>query len=240
MSTVCRSEADRFFRWVKANLLADLALRQFIYDDSIDQHDDHVAAEKSLTEFRIPVEHSTTRYTWVVQYAKDMYQQLNRVDEQLDSKADSIIRYLGGGASLITGGILFTASQGSFSAPVVISALIPIGCAIFAMAVAVRARRPTQSKLPPTIDGAFKYANYYDEKSDAEGDGSLLPSEVYFAMQWHLTCAGLRIRTEMKARFVRVAINFYMLAVCSLLLPLVVIGLEVIWHWAFGTGIPAR
>src|SRR5438093_6944908 len=77
-----------------------LSLARWKGDLPFHQHADYTAA----TEFRknfTPLEGDEHDYDWVTDFAKFSYEKIHDGFDKLDEKADSIIRYLGGGSALV-------------------------------------------------------------------------------------------------------------------------------------------
>lgn len=133
-----------------------------------------------------------TDYTWVAEYAQIVYTRLDQADQTLDSKADALIRVLGGGAGLLTLGMV--ANIAKLSGPVVFALGIALAFALASICFAALARLPRETFLPPSIAWALTYADAYGMKASAQ-----------FLAQWHLTCEGMRLLVRAKSLYVKYA-----------------------------------
>lgn len=149
------------------------------------------------------------KYAWVPEYAEQLYRLHDERFRDLDAKADAIIRYLGGGTGLVA--IVVLANPSRAAAPVLIALLFSVVCSITAMVIAAVARNPKSSYLPPTVEGAIRYEEHYGESSKQE-----------FLGQWHLTCVGLRLVCEHKARQVHWATVMFIVTLVFLFFSFVV------------------
>ena len=148
-------------------------------------------------------------YKWVLEYAKESYDRLERTYRYLDEKADAIIKYLGGGTALVTLGALASGNRPS----VLVSALfLPfLLCAILAVLFAAVARLPTFHPSPPRVKSMIEYAEAFGEKA-----------EKYVIANLHECCEGLEPVNDAKARKVKLASRFYLYALVALLGALVI------------------
>ncbi|NOY30753.1 MAG: hypothetical protein GXP28_11470 [Planctomycetes bacterium] len=84
-------------------------------------------------------------YEWVAEYARFTFDQLQKANDTLDKKSESIMRVLGGGSGLLSlGAVLNLTKIGVATAFGLLSAL-----ALVAVVVAVWVRVPQNTLLPP-------------------------------------------------------------------------------------------
>jgi len=152
--------------------------------------------------------HSDRDYDWVWTYASENFGRLETMYKDLDSKADSIIRYLGGGTGLVTLGAIATISKET--APIVLWMVPSVLIALAAIVFAARARVPVKTPFPPSVEGAVKYVNAFDQQA-----------KDTFLGQWHLTCEAMRLAIREKAWGVKWATRLFTLALTTLLLPFI-------------------
>ncbi|MFO0967739.1 MAG: hypothetical protein U0793_19430 [Gemmataceae bacterium] len=191
-----RDKLCRFWRWIWP---PDVRLRE---------HPDYVAAKKYNESFELEADPS--QYGWVHAYAKAEYDRLEKRFDILDEKADSIIKYLGGGTALIAIGSLATLTRENAIMPLF---LIPsVLCALVAVVFAVSARNPTDTDQPPPVRGAVLYVSSYGDKSEA-----------MFLGQWNQACEGMARAIHTKADKIQRASVWYMAALAFLLLPVVAV-----------------
>lgn len=149
-------------------------------------------------------------YDWVCAYAQVTYGWLHDAFNNLDDKADSIVRHLSGGTGLLTLGAIGFISQSGLNAAIALLALPALVCALQAIRVAISVRRPTATTSPPSVEGAVRYAESYGAQAQAT-----------FLGQWHECSEGLALVVAEKARLVRAAYGWYLTALVLLLLPFV-------------------
>ena len=149
-------------------------------------------------------------YAWVWAFAKDQYARLESICKGVDEKANDILKYLGGGAGLLTLAVLANVTARNYY--VFLLAVPSLVLALISIAFAAKARRPIKTLVPPDVKGAFEYASYYKKESTAM---------AAFIGQWHFACEGLRLVTEAKAARVKVATSFYVWAISSLALAFI-------------------
>jgi hypothetical protein len=144
-------------------------------------------------------------------YAKDKYEHLSRASDRLEEKADSIIKYLGGGTAIVA--LAAFAGITKTTAPI-IGLLVPsIGCALAAVWHAVQARQPTKIPVPPRVDEAMSYVHAYKAQSEAT-----------FLAQWHEACVKLDTVVTYKAGHVSAANKFYFWTLAWLIIAMLVWG----------------
>jgi hypothetical protein len=147
-------------------------------------------------------------YDWVWDYAKEQWGYRVGSFESLETKADDIIKYLGGGTGLFAIGVL--AKVDSSTVWIALATLPAVMLALFSLYYAVKAKRPDFAPSLPGIDNAKEYA-----------DGSK-EAKVAFLGQWHAACTDMKLVCRWKAGLVEKSIRFFWLAVTFLLLPLLV------------------
>jgi hypothetical protein len=167
------------------------------------------AEYQSAVDFRKTFQPKTDRdYAWVIEFAKDSYKELDETFTYLDEKADSIIKYMGGGTAVIAIGSLITINQ---IRPWFLFFLLPsFGYALRSIYLAVQARRPTTRPNPTKVTTAIEFAEAYEKEA-----------EPTFLGVWHECCEGLAIVNKEKSKKVDRAHRDYYRALFCLLLPLI-------------------
>jgi hypothetical protein len=198
---------DKFKRWF-----------EFIWktppDDDFEKHEDYKAALEYYKSF----EHKDgIDYSVAIAYARERYDRLDKTDKTLDEKADSIIKYLGGGSALITFGALISVKADSWQISllglVALCSLMPsLFRAIRAVAYAIQGRRPRGSALTPDVKFAVEIAEHYKTKPEIELNLWLI---------FHPICEALIYRNMQKAKLVDSAHKWYKLAIGWLFGPVV-------------------
>jgi hypothetical protein len=150
-------------------------------------------------------------YGWVFDYAKILWEYRNRVFVSLDEKADSIIKYLGGGTGLFALGVLAKVDGSNWY--IAVAAMPAVACALLAILFAILARRPSAFPGLSTVETAKDYADA-EESSSAALAG--------FLGQWNLACEAVRLICQRKASRVEVAAWFTYAALVLLAIPLLV------------------
>jgi len=98
-------------------------------------------------------------YDWVLKYGREKIDLCSRLVDVLEAKAESLIRYIGGIALATSAGLPFLSKGGlmmmaTFSPSFILLSLAAIYC--------FKAIRPKPWTALPTIDQAFRYADYFD------------------------------------------------------------------------------
>jgi hypothetical protein len=150
-------------------------------------------------------------YEWVFDYAKTLWSYRNSTFVLLDEKADSIIKYLGGGTGLFTLGVLAKVDGSNWY--IAVAAMPAIACALLAILFAILARMPGAFPGISTIETAKDYA-------DAEVSSSA--ALAGFLGQWNLACEAARLICARKANRVAIAAWLTYSALVLLALPLLV------------------
>jgi hypothetical protein len=148
-------------------------------------------------------------YGWTFEYAKTLWEYRNKTFAGLDEKAESIIRYLGGGTGLFAIGAI--AKVETSSRWIAASALPAIICALVAIYFAFRSKKPDPFPGMPSIQKAKAYAD--DLKNDNE-------AKAAFLGQWNAVCEHARLICDRKAVDVYRASVLAFVALTLLILPL--------------------
>jgi hypothetical protein len=149
-------------------------------------------------------------YEWALEYAKLLWEDWNNTFNVLDEKAESIIKYLGGGTGLFALGVLskidsHNAHIAAWSFPTVIVALLSVFLAMWT-------RKPFQFPELPSIRNAKEaYADAIETKEAAVGA---------FLGQWNLACEKAKWICDRKAALLNWSTWLYFAAISLLLLPL--------------------
>ena len=150
-------------------------------------------------------------YEWVLEYAKYQFDRADRLYKELDDKANDIIKYLGGGTGLFTLAAIFNTTPQRLS--VILASIPAFLLALVAVALAARARQPNPAREPPSIKGAYGFAEHFKNAKLAQAG---------FIGQWHATCEGMHLAIKAKGERVQHATRFYVWAIVSLAIPIVV------------------
>jgi hypothetical protein len=169
----------------------------------------HAAALKFRNEIAVDVGKD---YAWVAEYAKTLWAYREASYKTLDEKADSIIKYLGGGTGLFAIGVLSKIDVKN--AHIAAFALFPLLAGIVAVFLAIYARIPMFAPDPTDIKTA--------KEIYADGRGSKEEAIAAFLGQWHYLCECLAMVNDKKAFVVMCATWLYWFAIALLAVPLVV------------------
>lgn len=107
------------------------------------------------SEFRPDPE---TDYDWLLEYAKDRFEETVGIYNALDAKAATVLTHLGSGTGLLTLGTVAAVSSGSVTAVVGLTAVVPFLVASAALWFAVRARRSFPHVWPPSAREQVRHA----------------------------------------------------------------------------------
>jgi hypothetical protein len=155
-------------------------------------------------------------YEIAVAYARELYDRYDKTDKTLDEKADSIIKYLGGGSALVTFGALLSVKTDTRSACILgifgLASLIPsMIAAIFAVVNAVRVRRPRAAGFFPHVRFAVEMSEHHKEEKKISVNVWLLFGPA---------CEAAHFRARYKAKLVARAHKCYQWAIILLLVPI--------------------
>ena len=147
---------------------------------------------------------------WIVEHAKAKFTEGVAAWETLESKANSLIRYLGGGGGLLAFGTAFSVS-GDKSSPL-LWAGPAIFMAIVGMLCAMAAISPGDYPVVDKANRAVGCARKYGDKS----------SSIFFIGQYHLAAVRMQTAVAYKAKWVKRATWCYVSAVILLGFPVVI------------------
>ncbi len=150
-------------------------------------------------------------YEWVWDYAKDLVARKLDFFKMLDDKADTIIRYLGGGAGIFALGVL--AKIDSTNWHIALMAIPALLASVVAVFFAIRCRVPSQGSGSTSIQTAKEV--FADQSIDA------MHAKAAFLGQFHLTATVLEIASRHKSRCIIVASWCYFAAIALLILPII-------------------
>lgn len=153
-------------------------------------------------------------YGWIWHYAEKQYEELERINSVLDSKAEAIIKNLGGGIGILTVAVGAFGSLEGLGPIQLFLCSTPLMFATVSIAFAVYSRSPRFTPSPLTIREAIDYAEYFDKKSRST-----------FLSQWNLACVGRDISNSNRAKHVWLAYFFFMFSVIFLAVPLLTLSL---------------
>jgi hypothetical protein len=193
-----------------------LKIRPWKGESDFTQSEDYKTALKAYNDFK---KADGIDYSPVVTYARELYDRYDKTDKTLDEKADSVIRYLGGGSALITFGALLSLKSdipesrqlGIVLLLSLIPSLLSTICAVF---FAIRVRQPQLAATLPNVDFAQKMAEYYELKNDTELNTYLIFSPI---------CEAAHFRNTRKGVWLKHAHRAYLLSIACLLVPATVI-----------------
>ncbi len=138
--------------------VAGLDLRVWENRPNLEKDERYREAEKFEQEIQPEKE---VNYDWVWDYACETHNHIWERCKELDNKANDIIKYLGGGVGLFTVGTI--ANISSQNAWLVVWTIPSFFFSLASILFAVLALKPNPVKLPPSVESAYKYANFHKE-----------------------------------------------------------------------------
>lgn len=150
-------------------------------------------------------------YGWIEGYAKDLFSRYTTSFNDLDTKAGAIVGYLGGGAGLLTVGLIVAANSTQIPVWVIVWILPSVACAFISLVYASLARKANWTINPPMVDGACKYSEFFRPATKAQ---------AAFLGQWHLCIVGARSVVARKADDVNIATWWFVGSIAALIFPL--------------------
>ena len=155
-------------------------------------------------------------YEWLVDYSKYLWEQRVRIFTTIDEKADSIIKYLGGGTAIFALGIIAKADSSNYF--LIFWCLPAVLCSLGSILFAVIARMPRGvPSLPPIIQVINEYVEVYENAKAAQ---------TAFLGQWNLACVDMKLICHRKSWFLGWATWLYLFAIALLILPLLVAAIH--------------
>jgi phage anti-repressor protein len=193
-------------------------------DDDYEKCAEYVAARDYYRSFQMQ---EGVDYGVVIDYARELSERHEKTDKALDEKADAIIKYLGGGSSLITFGALLSLKadtpQACALGMAALLSLIPsLYFAVRAVSAALHVRRPRASAIVPHVKFAVEMAEFNKTKEKTELNVWLI---------FHPICEAMFFRNLQKAKWVESAHNHYRKAIACLGVPVVVISCCLLVNW---------
>lgn len=154
-------------------------------------------------------------YRWVVNFAKSTVDYYEKASADVDSKAASVVGYLGGGTGLFTLGSIAAVASGNAHYAIILCAMPSVIFATISLAFAIGVRL-TGNHGYPKLTSAVKFAEHYgpSEKSSA-GNG-----EVDFIGLWHQAATTTAHTVHRKSLLFDRSLKWFAAAVASLLIPL--------------------
>jgi membrane protein required for beta-lactamase induction len=153
---------------------------------------------------------SGTDYGWVVEHAEREYARLENIAEDLDNKADSLVRYLGVLVTAISVSFTYLLKFGDekvfYGLPSLLLMLGSIVCA-------VRARMPERQALPMETKTAFAYADAYSNDYAKASSAAM----TWAASTW------IRLVNEKKGALIQWAFRLFVASIVWLVAAPVVI-----------------
>jgi hypothetical protein len=206
-----RDYHQKVAEWIKQTLAPD-------DDDDYEQSPDY---QQALEYYRAFKKQDEVDYSVVIAYARELHEKYDKTDKVLDEKADSIIKYLGGGSALVTFGALVSIkAENPWSCilgGVALVCLLPaLACAINAVRHAIHVRRPRSAATLPHVKFAVEMAEYNKKKEDIELNLWLI---------FYPICEAAHHRNVQKAKRVEKAHKAYVWAMGFLIIPVVAIAI---------------
>lgn len=146
-------------------------------------------------------------YTWSYEYAEGAYSRLADTMDALDAKADSIVNYVGAFSGFAVIALAYEAVTVDWTLGI---AVFPTFiCAVVAIAMAAKARRPAAIPQPPSVEDALRFVHVHGSESKAR-----------FIPQFHVATQAMRVVASAKGALVRSASHFFVWSVVLLVVPL--------------------
>lgn len=197
------------------------------HEDGDDNYQDQKAYQDAVEYLKKFEEKEGVEYGPVIEYAREVTEKLEHADKLLDEKADSIVKYLGGGTAVVTFGALVSLKAESTVACLVgmaaLVCLIPSFIySVRAVRAAVSSRRPRNVASLPATEYAIKIAEHYKEKGKID---------INLWLSLYPLSVAAQIRNMQKAKKVHEAHNHYHRAIAFLGIPIagVVVALFVLF-----------
>ena len=181
--------------------------------------------QKALKYFQEFEHKEDVDYSAVVDFARKLHEWMEKTDDKLDEKADSIIKYLSGGSALITLAALLSVKLDSPNTIkfglVILACLIPsLVAAVASIYFAIKVRIPQPNASPPPIPDAVTIAELYQGK-----EKKLVPEHNVVELNLWLIlnpiCEVAYFRNKTKAGHVKVAHRLYLVSIALLVSPLI-------------------
>ena len=158
-----------------------------------------------------------TDYTLAINYLMGLYDRLQATEKLLEEKADSLIKYLGGGTALITFGTLISLKLDSKASLIVsgvmmLSLLPALIYGIYTILRAIKVRAPSKSFMPAEVNFAINCVNHYPTKE---------MTHINIWLIYHPVCAAYLIRNNRKSALLQAAHSYYAALMKCLLIPLI-------------------
>jgi hypothetical protein len=150
-------------------------------------------------------------YDWIWNYAKDKFDRAEQTYNELDDKANDIIKYLGGGTGLFALATLANITPKNFY--VFFLAVPSFVLAVVSIALAASARRPNPVLELPDIRRAYRFVTNFENGES---------SKAAFLGQWDLACEGMFQANLLKAERIELATTYYLRAITFLAVPIIV------------------
>jgi hypothetical protein len=106
-------------------------------------------------------------YDWLYDYSIDTLNRHINLSKEIEDKADSIIKYLGGGTGILTFAALNNLS--SLGQRVIYWSIPALLMASLSVLVAAMVRNPFRTYFPPSVLDAYDYALRYKTEEKAKG-----------------------------------------------------------------------
>lgn len=174
---------------------------------------EYLTAKTFWNEFK---EEPEVDYTGVIAYARELFESCEQTNKTHEEKADSIIKYLGGGTALITFGALVSVKTDTIASTTmafwVLICLIPsLLFAMRALGSAIRARMPASVASLKSVEFAVQMAEYNKDKDK---------TDLNLWLMLHPICESYQGRNAKKAELVKRAHRDYLRAIALLSVPL--------------------
>jgi hypothetical protein len=183
----------------------------------LDANYEDCAAYKEALEFYQNFSHQDdVDYSAVVMFSRELFERYDKTDKALDDKADSIVKYLGGGSAVITAGALLaikydTVTNCIFSMVAILCLVPSLIAAFLAVSHAIHVRHPRDVAHLPDVKKAVEIAEFNKNKEEIDINIWL----IYFPI-----CEALLFRNMQKAESVCEAHRYYRLSIGLLAVPI--------------------
>ena len=190
-----------------------------------EKYDEFQSAKDALAWYRKEFQpQDDVDYSHAVEYAHKLLERLDNTDKALDEKADSIIKYLGGGTSLVAVGAIFSVKTdtwvGCLFGLFVMACLLPaLYFSYWAVRYAIKCRRPQFSSLVPDVKYAVEISNFNVKKEKIE---------PCLWLVLHPICEANLYRNLQKASCVESAHEYYLTSLKWLGIAIVAIAVSLI------------
>jgi hypothetical protein len=163
-------------------------------------------------------------YSPLIAYAKALLERCDALEDSLEQKADSIIKYLGGGTTLVALSAFLSIKPDNarvcLIASIALLAFIPaLAFAVQALRYAIASLRPQNAATLQGLEHTKKIADFYRTEKEVEFQLWLLLYPM---------CVANLYRNKVKADYVKSAHDNYLRAIIGLILPALAIAISLL------------